>query len=174
MALGITNDGTMTVYTIPLMGGDDPDWQDNSWLIEHLHQLAQHIEESRMKIISIGTETVNATGAIPKLVVKGYENYIQAYYETEKTPLRLIRAVDFDRMGNREKWDIWDKILKVKWVCNRCHKAHETNDNNYWSGKREDIGHTMDVIECGWCGNTLTHRTNGGQSDPFNWTFKNK
>ena len=48
MGLGIHKDGGMTVYTIPLMGGED-----NTWLTEHLRQLARKIEESRFSIISI-------------------------------------------------------------------------------------------------------------------------
>jgi len=62
MGLGIHKDGSMTVYTVPLIGGQgDDEWKDNTWLTEHLRQLARKIEDSRMKIISIGTQTTNAT-----------------------------------------------------------------------------------------------------------------
>ena len=171
MALGINEDGSMTVYSVPLMGGGDNKWEDNTWLTEHLRQLARKIEESHMRIVSVGTETINATEPIPNLVVKGYENYVQAYYETEDSPLTLIRAVDFDKLNSRKKWDIWEKILKVKWVCNRCHKAYVTDGSmDYWDGKKP-FRAGMDTVECGQCGNVLTHRTNGGQSNPFEWTF---
>jgi len=175
MGLGIHKDGSMTIYTVPLMGGEGDDkWEDNTWLTEHLHQLARKIEESHMNIISIGTITTNATGAIPELVVKGYEHYVEAYYETKDTPLRLIRAVEFDKLSSRKKWDIWEHIAKVDWVCNRCHKAHKTDGTmDYWDGEKP-FRAGMNTVQCGCCGNVLTHRTNGGQSNPFEWTFINK
>ena len=87
----------------------------------------------------------------------------------------IITPLDFDNMSSREKWDIWESIKGVKWVCNNCNLAYPTDaSGDYWDGKRESIGRTFDVIECGWCGNVLTHRTNGGQSDPFEWTFEKR
>jgi len=101
---------------------------------------------------------------------------IEAKLDREKRLLiRLIRAIDFDALSSRTKWDIWEKILKVEWVCGKCGRAYETKgEGDYWDGKRESIKRTMGVIECGFCGNVLTHRTNGGQSDPFDWSFINK
>lgn len=172
MGLGITKDGSMTVYTVPLVGLDDTKWDDNTWLTEHLRHLARKIEESRFRIISIGTETHNTGKPIPELVVKGYEHYVIALNTGAN---KQIRAVDFDAMSSRAKWDSWEGFVDVKWVCGSCHQADETDASfNNWDGKRESIKRTMDSIECPYCGNMLTHRTNGGQSDPFNWTFENK
>lgn len=174
MGLGIHKDSSMTVYSVPLIGGGDEKWEDNTWIVEHLHQVARKIEESRIQIISIGVVTTNATEPIPELIIKGYENYVQAYYETKDTSLRLIRAVDFDKLSSRKKWDIWEKMLNVEWVCNKCHIAHKTDGSmNCWDGKKP-VSAGMDIIECGYCGNVLTHRTNGGQNNPFEWTFEKK
>jgi phage FluMu protein Com len=175
MGLGIHKDGSMTVYSLPLIGGEgDTKWKDNTWLIEHLRQLACKIDESHMQIVSIGTETINAIEPILHLIIKGYENYVQAYYETKDTPLTLIRAVDFNKLCSRKKWDIWEYILNVKWVCNKCNKAYATDgDSDYWDGKKP-FRAGMNTVRCGYCGNVLTHRTNGGQSNPFEWTFVNK
>lgn len=164
MGLGIYKDNSMTIYTIPLMGGEDKKWEDNTWLTEHLHQLAHKIKESRMKIISIGTITTNATSAIPELIVKGYEDYVEAFVVDKDKPLR---AIDFNSMLHRTKWKLWKKVMDVKWVCNQCH-----TDNPEFIVEVQSAG--FDSIECPWCGNVLTHRTNGGQNNPFNWTFVNK
>jgi len=171
MGLGIHKDGSMTVYTVPLIGGQgDDEWKDNTWLTEHLRQLARKIEDSRMKIISIGTQTTNATGAIPELIVKGYEHFIKARTKDGTE----ILAIDFDKLGSRSKWKLFDELVDVKWVCNGCHEAYETDGNmNYWDGKKP-FRAGMDSVQCGNCGNHLTYRTNGGQNNPFEWTFENK
>ena len=63
MGLGITKaDNIMTKWEIPLMKGDLPpdeinDWKDNSWLVEHLRQLANKIENENPRIINIGLRT---------------------------------------------------------------------------------------------------------------------
>jgi len=172
MGLGIHKEDSLTVYTVPLIGGQGDDgWTDNTWLTEHLRQLARKIEDSRMNIISIGTQTTNCTGAIPELVVKGFEHYVKA---TTKKGTEIL-AIDFDKLGSRSKWKLFDEgFVDVKWVCNACHKAHKTDGTmDYWDGKEPYRG-GMNTVQCGMCGNVLTHRTNGGQSNPFNWTFENK
>ncbi len=62
MGLGITKEGVYTKWEIPLMQGDLPpdninDWSDNSWLVEHLRQLADKIENEKPRIINIGFRT---------------------------------------------------------------------------------------------------------------------
>lgn len=171
MALGIHKDGSLTVYSVLLVGMGDKDWKDNTWICEHLRHLATKIEQSNFKIFSIGVEmNPNYEQANPSLVIKGVENYTKA---RTKAGVEIL-AIDFDKLGSRSKWNLWEKLIDVKWVCNSCHKAYETDGKmDYWDGKKPlDAG--MHTVECGWCGNVLTHRTNGGQSNPFEWTFINK
>lgn len=96
MGLGIHKDSSMTVYTIPLMGGGDEKWEDNTWIVEHLRQLACKIEESRMKIISIGSETINASEPIPELIVKGFENYPTYEEALEEGLCHALNIIQYD------------------------------------------------------------------------------
>lgn len=62
MGLAITKTSTVTIWEIPLQQGDlSPgyinNWEDNSWLIEHLRQLADKIEEEDPRILKIGLRT---------------------------------------------------------------------------------------------------------------------
>lgn len=77
MGLGITQDKHLIKWEIPLMQGDLPpdminDWNDNSWMIEHLRQLANKIEKENPRIISIGLRTDPQYKA-PLLYVELYE-----------------------------------------------------------------------------------------------------
>ncbi len=62
MGIGITKDNVYTKWEIPLVQGelsrdDINDWSDNSWIVEHLRQLANKIERENPKIINIGLRT---------------------------------------------------------------------------------------------------------------------
>jgi len=76
MALGIIKSDTMTKWEIPLMKGDLPDnindWDDNSWMVEHLRQLADKIEKENPRIINIGLKT-DCQYKSPQLYVELYE-----------------------------------------------------------------------------------------------------
>jgi len=77
MALSIETTDTLTIWEIPLMHGDLPpihinDWDDNSWIVEHLKQLASKIEEENPKIINIGLR-INSQYKSPMLYVELYE-----------------------------------------------------------------------------------------------------
>lgn len=77
MALGIEKNGTLTKWCIPLMKGDlSPDdindWSDNSWMVEHLRQLADEIERENPRIIKIGLET-DCQYKSPNLYIDLYE-----------------------------------------------------------------------------------------------------
>lgn len=75
MALGIHKNGSMVVYELPLFGSDDAEWKDNTWICEHLRQLANKIEDTDFKIISIGVQTKNlGYTTYPELLVQGYEH----------------------------------------------------------------------------------------------------
>lgn len=74
MALGIHKDSSMVVYELPLVGSGDSLWNDNTWICEHLRQLADKIEDTNFQIMSIGVQTlINNDGAKPELIIKGYE-----------------------------------------------------------------------------------------------------
>lgn len=77
MALSIENSTTLTKWEIPLQKGDLPpneinDWDDNSWLIEHLRQLADKIEAENPRVINIGLRT-DCQYKCPKLYLELYE-----------------------------------------------------------------------------------------------------
>lgn len=77
MGLGITKSDVMTKWEIPLMSGDLPpdhinDWSDNTWMVEHLRQLANKIEEENPKIINIGLR-INCQYKTPQLYLELYE-----------------------------------------------------------------------------------------------------
>lgn len=71
----------------------------------------------------------------------------------------------FDKFDSRNKWDIAGLLKNVEWCCNKCglEQGNET-PKSMFMGERC----------CSNCDNLLTERTNGGQSNPFNYTFKNK
>lgn len=56
MGLGIQTEGIYKIYSIPLFGVDDPEWEDNTWICEHLRHLARKIEEVDMKIYQVSIE----------------------------------------------------------------------------------------------------------------------
>lgn len=77
MGLGITKEGVYTKWEIPLMQGDLPhsninDWSDNSWLVEHLRQLADKIENENPRIINIGLR-INNQYKSPELYVELFD-----------------------------------------------------------------------------------------------------
>lgn len=73
MALSISRNNIFDIYSIPLVYAEDEKWLDNSWLIEHLRQLALHIEENEIEIYSIGIE-IDSQYKCPNLIIKGFEN----------------------------------------------------------------------------------------------------
>jgi hypothetical protein len=82
MGLGIHKDGSMVVYELPLVGNEDHKWDDNTWICEHLRQLADKIETTDFQIISIGMQTKNlGYVTYPEIVVQGYEQKNKSYKE---------------------------------------------------------------------------------------------
>lgn len=73
MALGITKTKSLTIWELPLVGYGDDTWKDNTWIAEHLHQLANKIEKENPKIYSIGIKYVSQYKS-PTLVVELFEN----------------------------------------------------------------------------------------------------
>lgn len=77
MGLTISKSNTLTNWEIPLVQGDLPpdkinDWDDNSWIIEHLRQLADKIEKENPRIINIGLRT-DCQYKSPRLYIELYE-----------------------------------------------------------------------------------------------------
>ena len=92
--------------------------------------------------------------------------YKQDIVKTEKLLAMIetgkLTAIKFEALGSRDKWDIfWSKLIKgVTWHCKNC-MCKSTVDSPF-------IGE----LYCENCDYLLSARTNGGQSNPFNWTFK--
>ena len=72
MGIGIVKENTITKYEIPLRSINDHNWDDNSWIIGHLRQLADTIEKNNFDIYSIGIEMNHQYNA-PTLIIKGRE-----------------------------------------------------------------------------------------------------
>lgn len=53
MALAISTETIFKTFTISLFGLDDPNWRDNTWLVEHLRHLADTIERDDLDIYSV-------------------------------------------------------------------------------------------------------------------------
>lgn len=70
MAIGITKNGTLTVWEVPLQQGEMG--KDNEWLVSHLRQLANKIETENPNIINIGLK-VNNFYKSPELFMEFYE-----------------------------------------------------------------------------------------------------
>ncbi len=74
MGLSIEKSKVFTKWEIPLMQGDLPpdninNWKDNSWIVEHLRQLADKIEKENPRIINIGFNT-DCQYKSPKLYIE--------------------------------------------------------------------------------------------------------
>jgi len=65
-------------------------------------------------------------------------------------------------LSNREKWVIFEKMGDIKWSCGFCKKPDGAKPRR--ASPFEGCS-----ICCGHCEEELTHRTGGGQSDPFDW-----
>jgi hypothetical protein len=77
MGLAIINSETLITWEIPLVYGDLPpdninEWDDNSWMVEHLRQLADKIEKENPRIINIGLR-MNCQYKCPNLYIELYE-----------------------------------------------------------------------------------------------------
>ena len=65
----------------------------------------------------------------------------------------------FLRLSNRKRWEIAKKLKGVRWYCEHC----GTLVDDGVMPKQMFMGERC----CGNCDGTLTHRTGGGQNDPF-------
>ncbi len=76
MGLGILKEGVFTTWEIPLIKGQLSDdtvdhWEDNTWIISHLRQLADQIEIENPRIINIGLVTDGVYNS-PMLFIQFY------------------------------------------------------------------------------------------------------
>jgi ribosomal protein L37AE/L43A len=99
--------------------------------------------------------------------VKHNEDWYRGQVEHYKRILSLIKEDKlttrfFNSLSHRDKWDVSKLLKNVTWHCAFCGQEQEL--------QRPFMGE----ICCSNCGNTLTYRTNGGQSNPFNYIFKKK
>lgn len=72
MGIGIVKNSTSTVWEIPLTGFGDDKWQDNTWIVEHLRQLADKIENENPVIYHIGLK-MNHQYNSPTLIFDVFE-----------------------------------------------------------------------------------------------------
>lgn len=79
MALSKEKGTVLNKYSIPMVGGKDSRWADNSWLVEHLRHLADTIEKEQPKIYRVGIE-MDAQYKVPALMLEYFESR-----EEEKT-----------------------------------------------------------------------------------------
>jgi len=68
MGLGIETNGIYKEYSIPLFSDQDKDWEDNTWITEHLRHLADKIEEDNIKIYEVRMD-FDRQYKIPNLVI---------------------------------------------------------------------------------------------------------
>lgn len=57
MGIGIDKFELYEIWDIPLIGNVPADWNDNTWIVQHLRQLANKIESENPKILHIGLKT---------------------------------------------------------------------------------------------------------------------
>lgn len=69
----------------------------------------------------------------------------------------------FNKLEPHDKWDVAKVLKNVVWICKFC---------GIEQGKETPTCMYMGERYCSECDNILTYRTNGGQSDPFNYSFK--
>lgn len=75
-----------------------------------------------------------------------------------------ITIDEFNELKDRDKWDLWDKMDKGKWVCGACSCTLTDNPRRASPFSRASIC-------CGNCDYALTTRTGGGMGDCFGWVL---
>ena len=101
------------------------------------------------------------------------ESQIPFYREKIKESKRILKLLQnnkmtpdkFSKLHFHDKWTVSRMLNDVTWMCDKCKSFQGTNP---------PIAPVMDgvMVVCSICNNILTKRTSGGQSNPFNYTFK--
>jgi transposase-like protein len=76
-----------------------------------------------------------------------------------KSEAREKAVAEFNKLPDRDKWDTWKK-QKGTFHCPRCEARSKPERCSPFPGNTR---------YCGDCSHELTHRTGGGQNDPFRW-----
>ncbi len=71
----------------------------------------------------------------------------------------------FSKFNNQFRWAISSVLKGIMWCCENCGTEITTS-------RPDRMFFPDEECECTKCYHTLTRRTNGGQNDPFNYTFK--
>ena len=79
MAIGIDRGSVFDIWDIPLIGGGDNAWSDNSWIVEHLRGLADKIEKESPNIYHIGIGTDKGY-RVPMLSLKVFAKEVVSIY----------------------------------------------------------------------------------------------
>lgn len=97
---------------------------------------------------------------------------VPSYQKSIKLAQKMIRLIKankltpriFDKLDDRDKWEVSRSMKGVMWCCKECKEEQ---------GKEKPTMMYMGERYCSRCDGMLTHRTNGGQNDSFNYSFKN-
>lgn len=102
--------------------------------------------------------TDDGTVPIYTAMCKKYvDKYTKILYQLNNN---LMTPDEFNKLNSSDKWDLVSILKNVKWYCGHC-------------GHKQDIPkRTFGERYCSYCDEVLTHRTGGGQGDPFNWVFE--
>jgi len=163
MGLGIKNDGIYTEYSIPLTSSIDKEWDDNSWICEHLRQLADKLEESNFDIYNIGIDLDHQYKS-PHLTIKGWERKDEDIPKIQLDIMTNISLKDFKGYPTMVKWGVFDRLKdrkNIEWRCEKC--------GNLATPDKE-----KEFVKCKHCDQILTYRTKYPKYDPFNYIFSVK
>jgi hypothetical protein len=94
MALSKSKGPVYTKYNIPLFGSKDSRWVDNTWIVEHLRQLANTIEEEQPNIYRVGID-MDAQYKSPALFLECFESR-----ESEKIGVPEWRGENVEKFAN--------------------------------------------------------------------------
>lgn len=62
MAIGIETGKVFETWSIPIHKWKDDEWRDNTWLVDHLRQLADKIESENPSIYAVSIKTNHQYG----------------------------------------------------------------------------------------------------------------
>lgn len=126
MALSKSKGPVFTTYSVPLAGSKDSRWVDNTWIVEHLRQLADTIEEEQPKVYRVGIE-IDAQYKSPALFLecfesRDYEKIVVPEWNGEnmkkfaalcKDLSEIIKGFDdVSEMGDVNKFNQHDKLCE--------------------------------------------------------------
>ena len=89
-----------------------------------------------------------------------YKDIIANIVDKDEHLINCISLAEFQGLTHRKRWEIFPFMRKIEWTCPNCGNVVPEPSS------------TLDIIDCEKCGAILTHRTTGGQNNPFYWQFR--